>query len=254
MKQKARAAVDRLRAALEGWQEITAVGLHAYGDDLYDPYFSLSFDVYTKTDVREPAAREVAFGDVGAFESSILTHKDRFLLNEIPVRLEYKLTGRFDGLVSAALNGECRLRDASTYAFRRVVDAEMVLSRGEWFATMRSSLARLPDRFWIELRFAQEATAEHLYADVSAAAMRSDAFYYTMASGRFLVGLCALLFTINRRFEPSPRRFRGEVLDLPILPDSFPANLENYVRQESSLSMAQRAELAELMVTSVLSL
>lgn len=254
MKQKAREVVDQLQAALEAWQEITAVGLHAYGDDLYDPYFSLSFDVYTKTPVRDPSARELAFGDVGAFESSLLTHKDRFLLNDIPVRLEYKLTERFDGLVSAAMSGECRLRDARTYAFRRVVDAEPVISRGEWFATMRASLTRLPERFWAELRASQEATAEHLYADVSAAAMRDDSFYYTMAAGRFIVGLCALLFTINRQFEPSPRRFHGEVLDLPALPDSFPANLESFVRQESGLSMAQRAELAELMVTSVLSL
>lgn len=254
MKQKAREAVERLRSALDSWQEITAVGLHAYGDDLYDPYFSLSFDVYTKAPVREPSARELAFGDVGAFESSLLTHKDRFLLNDIPVRLEYKLTDRFDGLVSAAMSGECRLRDARTYAFRRVVDAETVISRGSWFTTIRESLTRLPDRFWTELRASQEATAEHLYADVSAAAMREDAFYFTVASGRFVVGLCALLFTINRRFEPSPRRFRGEVLELPALPDSFPANLENFVRQEAGLSMSQRAELAELMVRSVLSL
>lgn len=254
MKQKAREAVEQLRSALESWQEITAVGLHAYGDDLYDPYFALSLDVYTKTPVREPSAREPAFGNAGAFESSLLTHKDRFLLNQIPVRLEYKLTDRFDGLVAAAMNGDCHLRDARTYAFRRVVDAEPIISRGTWFTTMRASLTRLPDRFWTELRASQSATAEHLYADVSAAAMRDDAFYYTMASGRFVVGLCALLFTINRQFEPSPRRFRGEVLDLPTLPDSFPANLENFVRQDSGLSMSQRAELAELMVTSVLSL
>jgi hypothetical protein len=254
MREKARRAVESLRTVLEGWSETVAVGVHAYGDDLYDPYFSVSLDVYTSGDVRAAAAREPAFGDVGAFESSLFLHKDRFLMDDVPVRVEYKRTDRFDGLVAAALDGICLLRDASTYAFTRVTDADPVVSRGGWFETMRDKLERLPEPFWLELRAVQAASAEHRYADLQAAAMREDTFYYTVTAGRFLVGLCALVFTINRSFEPSPRRVRREVLGLPMLPDSFPANLENFVRRESELSLSQRAELAQLMVTSVLSL
>ena len=247
-------AVEQVRAALAGWDEVVAVGLNRHGEDVYDPYYSHSFDVYTAAELRDAALRERSFGEVTLFESSTLTTKDRFLIGEIPVRIEYKTTRRFDELSAAARNGECGLRDAGTYAFRRVTDAEVLVSRGGWIEAIRHALSQLPDPFWAALRRAQEARVEHLYADLSAAATREDAFYFMMSAGAFLAQLGALLFTINRRFEPSPRALRDEVLRLTVIPDSFPANLENFVNQRHYLSMSQRRELAELMVTAVLAL
>lgn len=254
MSERAARAIGRLQAVLDSWDEVSAAGLHRHGDDVYDPYFSLSLDVYTRTSVRDASVRCLEFGEVSAFESSTLTRKDRFLMGSIPVHVEYKRTERFDELVAAAMCGECALRDARTYAFRRVIDAEILISRDGWLETVRANLTQLPDAFWQGLRAAQQATAEHLYSDLSAAAMRNDSFFFTATAGRFLVQLCSLLFSINRRFEPSPRQFHDEVLSLAVLPDSFRANVENFVSQEHGLTMAQRAELAELMVTSVLSL
>ncbi|MFP4114936.1 MAG: DUF4037 domain-containing protein [Spirochaetota bacterium] len=254
MRAAADQAIKTLTSVLGSWSEVTAIGLTSQGEDLYDPYYSLSLDVYTRGPVRDADARETEFGEVGAFETSLLTAKDRFLMGEIPVRIEYKLTDRFDELVAAALDGECELRDSGTYAFRRVQDAKILVSEGEWFETIRSSLTELPNEFWDELRRSQESTVEHLFADLSAAAMREDSFYFLTSAGRFLAQLCALLFTINRRFEPPPRTLRDEVLSLPALPDSFPANLENFVTSGHGLSMSQRRELAEIMITSVLSL
>ncbi len=254
MTRRIRDKAERVVAVLDSWDEVVAVGLTATGEDLYDPYLTMSFDVYIGAEVRGVSDREGAFGDIGAFESSLLTRKDRFLMDELPVRLEYKRTERFDELIAAALRGECTLRDAGTYAFRRVVDAEVLLSRSGWLESMRGSLKDLPDRFWAQLRSAQQATVEHLFADLSAAAMREDDFYFVASSGSFLTQLCALLFTVNRAFEPSPRTLQSEALRLDEIPDSFPANLESFVRQDQGLSMSQRQELAELMVTSVFSL
>src|SRR6056297_2895944 len=99
MRLKAHRSVAALQQVLEGWSEVTAVGLHSPGDDVYDPYFSLNLDVYTASPVRDTEARMRAFGDVGAFESSSLTNKDRFLMGEVPVRVEYKRIERFEELV-----------------------------------------------------------------------------------------------------------------------------------------------------------
>ena len=254
MKRKIRGTADRVVAVLETWDEVVAVGLTTAGDDRYDPYFSMSFDVYVGGEVRSVCEREGAFGDIGAFESSLLTAKDRFLMDDLPVRLEYKRTSRFDDLVSSAARGECTLRDGGTYAFRRVVDSDVLLARNRWLETARDALQDLPDRFWTQLHAMQQATVEHLYMDLSAAAMRDDDFYFVASAGAFLTQLCSLLFTVNRTFEPSPRTLHGAVLKLDTIPDSFPANLESFVRQDADLSMGQRQELAELMVTSVLSL
>lgn len=254
MTPKIQEAVDKLTGVLEGWNEVVAVAVNSFGDDRFDPYFTLSFDVYTSAEIRDLPSRETAFGDVGAFESALLTHKDRFLMDDLPVRVEYKRTNRFDELVSAAMAGECRLRDTGTYPFRRVVDAKPVFARSSWLETLRANLSELPDGFWEQLRTAQQASAEHLYADLRAAAMREDSFYFQVTSGTFLVKLCALLFAVNRGFEPSPRALQSEVLELRLIPDSLPANMENFVAVPSSYALAQRAELAELMITAVLSL
>jgi hypothetical protein len=250
---KVEAAVNRISTALGKWEEVESVTLLLSGDDLYDPYFSLSVDVYTTAQVRDATARKAAFGDVSVFESSLLTHKDRFLVGELPFRAEYKQTRRFDDLADSALAGHSGLRDGGTYTFHRVMEARELYSAGRWFEALRSRLGQLPDAFWIELRRNLEATAEHTYADLSASAMRNDELYFAISMGRFLTALCSLLFAVNKQFEPSPRVLYDAVMELPTLPDSLPANLENFVDQ-SQLSMTQRRELAELMITSVMSL
>ncbi|MFW6288384.1 MAG: DUF4037 domain-containing protein [Spirochaetota bacterium] len=254
MRLKAHRSVTALQKVLEGWGEVIAVGLHSPGDDVYDPYFSLNLDVYTAAPLRDTDARIRAFGDVGAFESSSLTNKDRFLMGETPVRVEYKRVGRFDELVDAAVRGECLLRDGGTYSFYRVASAEPLLSRQGWLEALQKRLIGLPARFWSELRRSQEATAEHLYADLAAAAMRNDGFFFATSSGRFLSQICGLLFTINERFEPSPRTLFGDTLELPTIPESFASNMENFVDIDRPLSMSQRQELAQIMITGVLSL
>ncbi len=250
---KVESAVERLCSALESWDEVEAVALLLSGDDVYDPYFSLSLDVYTKDPIRPPKERQRAFGDVTVFESSPLTHKDRFLVGEIPFRAEYKQTARFDQLVAEAHEGNSILREGGTYTFHRVVAARELYSADGWYKSMRSKMSKLPDAFWEDLTRNQEANAEHTYADLSAAAVRGDELYFSISAGRFLTAICSLLFAVNKKFEPSPRALYDEVTQLPTIPDSFPANLENFVA-ETPLRMGQKRELAELMVTSVMAL
>ncbi|MFP4377483.1 MAG: hypothetical protein ACLFP4_10605 [Spirochaetales bacterium] len=250
---KVESAVERLCGALGSWDEVDAVALLLSGDDLYDPYFFLSLDVYTNDPVRGPEDRRRAFGEVTVFESSPLTHKDRFLVGEIPFRAEYKQTARFDQLVAEAHAGRSILREGGTYAFHRVVTARELYASGSWFADIRSKMSALPTAFWDDLRANQAANAEHTYADLSAAAVRGDELYFAISAGRFVTAICSLLFAVNKQLEPSPRALYDEVAELPTVPDSFPANLENFVGV-SSLSMGQRRELAEIMVTSVMSL
>lgn len=254
MRRRASHAIDTLTALLCSWDEVSAVAVNSQGDDLYDPYFSISFDVYTIGAVRKTEERARAFGDVGAFESSSLTHKDRFLLGDIPIRIEYKLCARFDEVVQAARRGVFELRDTGTYALWRLGAAEITFSRDGWVERVRESLEQLPDEFWSRLRAIQEARAEHLYSDLMAATVRGDTFYFVATAGPFLVAICSLLFTINHKLEPAPRMLRTAVLELERLPSSFQANVEHFVAQETALTMTQRGELAELMVRGVLSL
>ena len=253
MKPRVESAVRHILDGLSTWNEVEAVTLMLSGDDVYDPYFFLSLDVYTSISVRDGESRRQAYGPVTAFESSALTHKDRFMAGELPFRVEYKLVQRFSDLVSAAETGQSGLRDAGTYSLFRLLEAETLFARSNWLPELRGRLERLPTGFWVELRKTLQDSAEHTYADLKAAAVRNDPLYFTVSAGRFLSALCSLLFAINERFEPSPRQLETAVRELSTVPDSFPANLENFL-DPNSLSMRQRAELGELMVTEVMSL
>jgi len=246
--------VSRLADVLKKWDGVDTVAVVRSGDDPYDPYFFVSLDVYCSGPIPEAEARSGEFQPLQLFESSRVTRKDRFLVDEVPVRIEYKQTGRFDELISAAADGTPLFRDAGTYAFHRLQNAEVLFSRTDWVSRMRDALASLPDTFWSRLRRTQQAQAEHVYSDLSAAAAREDSLFFAVSAGRVVTSICALLFTVNRRFEPSSRHLAEEVARLKVVPDSFPANLDNFVRQENMLSMSQRRELAELMVRRVLSL
>ena len=253
MTPKVEAAVTHITDALKTWAEVEAVTLLHSGDDVYDPYFFLSLDVYTRTQVRESGERRDAYGVITAYESSVLTHKDRFMVGELPFRIEYKLVDRFSQLIAAAETGTPGLRNAGTYSFYRLLFGESLISKTDWLSDLQGRLHRLPDKFWVELRKTLQDSAEHTYSDLRAAAVRDDALYFSVSAGRFVSTLASLLFAVNRQFEPSPRQLQDAIADLQSVSDSLPANLENFV-DHNSLSLSQRAELAELMITAVIGL
>jgi len=239
---------------LSRWPGVDSAAILQSGSDQYDPYYFLSLDVYCNGEIPDPATRQAEMKGHSAFESSQVTRKDRFFVGETPIRIEYKETARFDDLVHAAQAGQPRFRDAGTYPFYRLAVAEILHSSSDWISNIRKALSDLPDGFWENLRESQLARAEHTYADLSAATYRNDELFFIVSAGRYIRSLAGLLFAINRRFQPSYRLLTDELLNLTGLPESFPARLETFIRQDGSMTMQQRRELAELMITSVLSL
>ena len=246
--------VEPIIEVISGWTGVDSVAMLQSGSDPYDPYYFLSLDVYCSGDIPPASDRQSQLRGHSAFESSNVSPKDRFFMGETPIRLEYKDTSRFDELVTAAVEGHPRFRDAGTYPFYRLSTAEIVFSRSDWIIRIREALAGLPDLFWQNLRDNQQGRAEHTFSDLSAAAYRNDELFFIVSAGRFMRSLAGFLFAINRTFQPSYRLLTEDLLALPQLPSSFSVRLESFIRQDSQLSMEQRRELAELMIKSVLSL
>ncbi len=232
---------------LSSWDEVDAAFELAYGEDRYDPYLALSIDAYLSAPIRDPDQRHGAFSEAGAFESAILGNKDRFLAGDLPVRIEYKLTSRFMELVRAAQEGRCLLRAARTFAFYRLSHGEPLFVRNDWFGAARDSISSLPSSFWTSVLQVQIATLDHLLSDLQAATARQDPFYFTVASGRFASQVVAVLFALNRMFEPSPRLMQSYVGQIPDVPDSFKGNLEHFCRADAVITMDQKTEIAALM-------
>jgi len=259
MKYETRVLVERFAGILSAWPGVECVTLNeAALPDTLDPYFALILDVFFSAPIPDAQQRCEMFGaDVVAFESSGLSEKDRFLLGDIPVRLEYKSTKKVEELVSIAdteTDSLWLIKHSGTYGFYRLASGKTVFSRAGWLDGIRRRLEKLPDVFWTEMRAAAQSKMEHFLADLGASSFQGDEFHYLVASAGFIKTACLSLFCVNRRFEPSHRAYNKQVIDLPILPERFAAQLENFFSVGPGASMDRRFSLAKLIARGVVGL
>jgi len=256
MKYKTRVLVERFAGILSGWPGVECVTLNeAALPDTLDPYFALIMDVFISAPIPGPQERCAAYGDdIAAFESSGRSEKDRFLIGDIPVRLEYKSIRNIEELVSIAdtsVDSIWMIKDAGTYAFYRLVNGEIVLSRGKWIKEIRKRLENIGDAFWTEMRGAAQSKMEHFLSDLGAASFQGDEFHYLLSSAGFIKAACLSLFCANRRFEPSHRAYYKQVLELPLLPEKFPGALENFLDGGPGATMERRFSIAKLIAKGI---
>jgi hypothetical protein len=256
MKYKTKMLVERFAKILSGWPGVECETLNeAALPDTLDPYFALIMDVFISSPIPGPQERCAAYGDeIAAFESSGQNEKDRFLIGDIPVRLEYKFIEKIEKLVSIAdtsVDSLWLVKDAGTYGFYRLANGEVVFSRGRWIQAIRKRLGNIGDTFWAEMRGAAESKMEHFLAHLGAASFQGDECHYLLASAGFIKAACLSLFFANSRFEPSHRAYYKKVLELPLLPGRFPAQLENFLDVGPDATMERRFSIAKLMAKGI---
>jgi len=259
MKYKTKLLVDRFTSIVSAWSGVECVCLNeAALPDTLDPYFALILDIYFKDPIPGPEERQALFGeDLQAFETSARGNKDRFLIGDIPVRLEYKLIRRVEELVNIAdtrLENLWLIKDKGTYGFYRLSHGEIVFSRDDWIKDIRHRLKNLEDEFWQNMRNAHESKMEHFLSDLGAAVMQGDDFFYLISAAGFIKNACLTLFCINKHFEPSHRAYYKQVLELKELPDSFRAFFETFLRSDSETTLERKFYIAQHIAKGIVSL
>jgi len=259
MKYKTKILVDRFTELLSSWKGVECVTLNeAALPDTLDPYFALILDVFCSASIPGADERCRLYGDdVAAFESSGQNEKDRFLIGDIPVRLEYKKTAKIDELVNIACTNHESLwfiKDSGTYGFYRLANCEVVFSRSNWIHDVRKRLDNIGEKFWVQMRSAVQSRMEHFLSDLGAACFQGDKFHYLIASAGFIKTACLTLFCINRRFEPSHRAYFKQVCELPILPESFSAEFQTFLENSTSGDLDSRFYLAKLIAQKIVKL
>jgi hypothetical protein len=257
MKYKTKLLVDRYTKLLSSWEGVECITLNeAAMPDTLDPYFALILDVFYSAPIPPAEERCRLYGEeVAAFESSGQNEKDRFLIGDIPVRLEFKKTGKIDELVNIACKNYESLwfiKDSGTYGFYRLANCEIVFSRSNWIHDIRKRLDKIDDYFWNEMRSAVQSKMEHFLSDLGAACFQGDKFHYLIASAGFIKTACLTLFCINKRFEPSHRAYFKQVCELPVLPESFCAEFQTFL--ENAADLESRFYLAKLIAQKIVKL
>ncbi len=249
MKYKTKLLVDRFTEILSSWKGVECITLNeAAFQDILDPYFALILDVFCSGSIPDADERCRQYGDdVAAFENWGQNQKDRFLIGDIPVRLEYKITEKVDEIVDIACNkieSFWVIKNFGTYGFYRLANCEIIFSRSDWIDSIREKLTKIPDIFWTEMRNTAQSKMEHFLSDLGAASFQDDKFHYLIASAGFIKNACLTLFCINHKFEPSHRAYYKQVCELPVLPGAFKAQFEMFLKNKDELSMKSRFELA----------
>jgi len=258
MKYKTKILVERFTEILSSWKGVECITLNeAALSDTLDPYFALILDVFCSASI--PGAEErcrLLGDDVAAFETAGQGEKDRFLIGDIPVRLEYKKTKKIDELVNIACSNRDSLwfiKDSGTYGFYRLAHCDIIFSRSNWIHDVRKKLENIDDQFWNEMRSSVQSKMEHFLSDLGAACFQGDKFHYLIASAGFIKTACLTLFCINKRFEPSHRAYFKQVCELPILPGSFSAEFQTFLDYNAS-NLESRFYLAKLIAQKIVML
>jgi len=259
MKFKTKLLVERFAPIISQWPGVECVSLNeAALPDTLDPYFALIMDVYYHDSLPGPEERQSLYGDdLQIFETSAQGTKDRFLVGNIPVRIEYKSVKKVEELVTIAdtrFDSLWFIKDSGTYTFYRLSNGEIIFSRNDWIMDIRKRLTSLADEFWQIMRNAHESKMEHFLSDLGAAFMREDDFFYLISAAGFIKNACLTLFCINRCFEPSHRAYYKQVLALKVLPDSFESYLETFLRSEPELTMERKYSLAQFIARGIVAL
>jgi hypothetical protein len=259
MKYKTKVLVDRLVAVLSRWPGVECVTLNeAALPDTLDPYFALILDVFYAEALPAPADRKNQYGnDIAAFETTNREQKDRFLAGDLPVRIEYKAVGQIEELVSfldIKRKSLWLIKDSGTYGFYRLAQGEILFSRSGWINEIRNRLSQAEDEFWFRLREANQSKMEHFLSDLGAALIQEDDFYCLISSASFIKHACLTLFCLNRRFEPSHRAYYKQVRELAELPESFPAQLETFLREDPEITMERKYALAQLIARGIVTM
>jgi hypothetical protein len=259
MKYKTKVLADRFAQILSQWPAVECVSLdEAALPDTLDPYFALILDVFHSGSIPEADERCRLYGeDVAAFETSTRNVKDRFLIGNIPVRLEFKSIRQIEELVSIAdtkLDSFWLIKDSGTYGFYRLESGLLLFRRSDWILGIRKRLLQLGEVFWNDMRFSVQSKMEHFLSDLGAAVLQQDDFHSLISSAGFCKTACLTLFCINRRFEPSHRAYYRQVMELPVLPASFKAEFETFLRQEQDMTMERKFSVAQLIARGIVSL
>ena len=253
MKQRIERTINRLVEKLNKWDAVDTITLAPSAEiDYLDPYFFISLDVFYKKELPSVEERRNTFPEGLAFESSCFQTKDRFMVEDIPVRIEYKSIEKIDDMLRN-LNSICDVNTQNdTYLFYRIDNNSVLSSKSDWLTEVQRRIHELPERFWESLVQNLLATMDHYRSDLGAAVVRGDNYFSLVASAGFIKSACAVLFAINKEFQPSPRVIYERVLELNKLPQDFRGRFDSFLRNDVAISSERRAEIGELMAKSII--
>lgn len=211
-------------------------------------------DVYYSGTIPGNAERQDMFLDPGAFETSRGGEKDRFFLDGLPIRVEYKKTKSIDYFVDKHVEGLWLLSNSGTYMIHRFVNGTMLYSRSDWLESTRRAINDTRPDFWERLKDSFNYKVEHALSDLGGAALKEDSYFYLMSLAAFMKACVSALFAFNKEWEPSERLLTETLMELPVLPKGFSGHWSLLLRTDGSVEPSKKYRIAQQVAVSIINL
>ena len=253
MRKKVEKISKDLAERLSKWDCVDSITLsESVERDIIDPYFFLSLDVFFNNEIPSLEYRRSIFSDAGAFESSSVAKKDRFLIEDIPVRIEYKGIDRITNVLDNSSENLWVFRQTGTYMFYRIEKGTVLFQKTSWIDEIKQKLNTIPEVFWNAMALSGSSTMEHYLIDLNTAAMMEDTLFFLISSAGFIKSFTSLLYVLNRKFEPSGRLLYNKLKELKVLPEGFKGRFESFVNEDPEFPPSRKREVAELLARSII--
>ncbi len=244
--------VNNLVEKLKKWETVESIVLvETASCKSIDPYFFISLDVYYHDNLPGEKERKLSFSDAGGFESSVIHKKDRYLVEGIPVRIEYKNVSRINEILRKKEENLIAFRQTGTYMFYRIEKGKILADRNSWISGVKKEIKNIPPHFWKLLISTFTATMEHYLSDMGAASIKNDDLFFLISYSGFMRSLCSVLFANNKEFEPSGRMIYERVKKLPLLPEDFHGRFDSLLRNDPEFPPGRKYEIAELLAKGI---
>ncbi len=245
----------KLTTTVSSWPGVECIlSCEASDTDVIDPYFALVLDVYCEGKIPSGEERQAFFDNPGAFETSRSGEKDRFFIDSLPIRLEYKRTKNVDELVSHSFDTMWIFGSSGTYMLYRLANGQALYSKSDWLDRTRRALEDTPVEFWDRLKETHLQKMEHFLSDLGGAAFKDDRYFYFVSLAGFLRACVSVLFSRNRQWEPSERHMADAIGSLALLPEDFLGRWNTLMRTDGMIDPAKRYQIAQLIARSIFAL
>ena len=256
MIQKINSLVETILQGMAGPSDVECVQRIPYhgGGMPSSPLFCLKLDVFFRGAVPAYPERLANLPPLQYIETSLSKEKDRFFLDNIPIHLDYKVTGRIEAEIDGLGHPSAPLRMESTYGLFRLYHGIPVHTKSDWIRTLKTRLEHLPEGFWYTQKQNLAGRLEHLLSDMAAANFNRDGMFFQISLARYLETLGELLFALNRQFLCPPEELKFQIDGLEILPAGFTGYFDTLLRDDAGFDRERKLALARHMAGAALAL
>jgi hypothetical protein len=222
------------------------------GFEVYDPGFTIDLDVFHHGKLPPVSERKKVLGDPKIFESPPVYPVDRFLVDDLPVIVNYKRIDKINDIFKRIAKHEWVFRKATTNILYRLKEGNILYNKDGWILSVRKRFGKIPADFWSNILISANFLIEYYYRELSVAAAKNDGLLYLISLSNLIHSICGYIFAINKEFEPGPRILHERLLNLKILPDEFTSRFDIIIDPSSEYSLEKKSEVARLLVSSLL--